>query len=102
MEHECDIVAVWSPRETVEVYKECGISKVAYDIAHVEVVLSEVNVEAQAEHSASPFPSEYIFVKNTEFTSPRIFSSYVTWIKIRCEYVVEKNRVVCIEVAYQN
>ena len=96
-EQGCDTVAVWPAKEAVEFYKKCGISDIAYSIVHAEVNPDEVSTETREQYSVTPFPSDYNVVKNMEFVSPRIFSSFAAWIKSRWSYAVEKNRVLSFE-----
>ena len=96
-EHECDTVAVWPAKEAVEFYRKCGISRIAYNIVHVEIGLNKINIEIQEQYSTTSFPNNYDAIKNMEFVSPRILSSFTTWIKSRWNYAIEKNRILSIE-----
>jgi len=96
-ERECDTVAVWPAKEAVEFYKKCGISEIAYSIVHAEISLNETNIEAQEQYSITSFPNDYDIIKNMEFISPRILSSFAAWVKSRWSYAVEKNRILSIE-----
>jgi len=96
-EHECDTIAVWPVKEAVEFYKKCGITETAYNIVYLEINVNRIDIKVQKRYSIEPFPDNYDVLKNMEFISPRIFSSFVAWLKSNWRYAIEKNRIVSIE-----
>jgi len=96
-EKNCNSIAVWPDPNAVEFYKKCGINKIAFHVKYIKLDLSNIRSLNPESLSIKRFPVSYDELKNWVFVSPRILSSFVTWIKSRWRYAVEENIVVRFE-----
>ncbi len=95
-EHECDTVAVWPDKEAIEFYRRCGLSEPAYSITHAEIDLNRVKTKVRERYTINKFPESHEPLKEMNFLTPRILTSFAAWLKSRLETVVERDRLLSV------
>jgi|GEM_PF-6290471 len=80
---DCDTIAVWSDPNAIGFYRKCSINDITYCVNHIEIDLSDANIVDPKDLDIREFPEHYDAIKNWIFVSPRIGSSFTTWVKRR-------------------
>jgi len=83
----CDTISVWPTKEATGFYVKCGISEVAYRVANVEINLENIELKHSSFEILS-FPRKYMALKSLELISPRMLSSFSTWLKSTWKYAL--------------
>ena len=93
IDSNCDTIAVWPDPKVVEFYRKIGIDRIAYYVKYVRLYLHSVESIGIESIDIKEFPTDFDTIRYWLFISPRIETSFVSWIKNQWDYAIEKNAI---------
>jgi len=90
-QHGCESLVVWLAKEAVGFYKKCGLDKIVYNIICLEIDLEKESLRTIDSSEICSFPEKYD--KELLLISPRIFPSFVAWLKCEWRYSFAEKKI---------